>query len=512
MIFGQVFSSGFGNPEHHVATFVAKKSGMEISCSIIPATNFGDGWFGLYANSIFQRSCYIAEGSISAPIFFSEDNGDTSVVVLRQGHSDVYDQSRVARIFDEMTSKKATISWDWTEEVLEPVTNSDGTDDAYLSNWVLSELSPTLGHEISPTRRVLDVDLSVTAGVATVVVGCNSTDICTGTGAVGTTITLVDSGFGVSGTVDVSAGAVSEAGKTLSYRYPRQQQILRGLVSPPTVVIDTVDFNSRDNETWTEPASISEGTFYYAIRSISDTGTVGTASSPMAITIQYPPEPPTAQAYGSGVAGATTVTFTPSTTTGASYRAYLQRCDDDFMDMVVPAATAVAGATSIVLPAITGYPGIASVLVRAVSPYSGIEEKNGVVVQIEYDAAGVRVEPRPNTARITSATAVGLTAEVDVIYPTAGEAGVATTVALFSRTPDGTYDYTTPDATESLSGTTSKYATLTATLVAGRRLFVVRAVTAAGTQSANNSSEAELYLTAAVTVGATNISVTNTRG
>ena len=84
------------------------------------------------------------------------------------------------------------------------------------------------------------------------------------------------------------------------------------------------------------------------------------------------PAPPTNLAYASGNAAATVLSFTPSATGGATYRAYLADAIDGVMNLNDIQATALAGANSITLPAITGYPGIAYAIVRAAS--GGIEE------------------------------------------------------------------------------------------------------------------------------------------
>jgi hypothetical protein len=168
------------------------------------------------------------------------------------------------------------------------------------------------------------------------------------------------------------------------------------------------------------------------------------------------------------------------------------------------------GTTAVIT--LLGVSGVAEVVVRAESMPSGLEEKNPVILEIEYDGSGNYVEPRPNLARIESASASGLTASVKAFYPSTDEKGTATTAKLFSRALNSSYDYSSPDDTQTLTGGVNKRATLTTTYeTTGWVAVVVRACTAGGTLSGGDSQEAVLYLSNA-TVASSDVVLTASRG
>jgi len=122
---------------------------------------------------------------------------------------------------------------------------------------------------------------------------------------------------------------------------------------------------------------------------------------------------------------------------------------------------------------------------------AGIEEKNLNVLSLEYDASGNYVPPRPNTAGIdpgSIAITAGRSLALTGLYSTVSEAGVATALQLFSRTPAGAYDFSSPDATAALVAgwrDGMKQAALAKTYGSdGLRYVCTVAVTAGGVQGA----------------------------
>jgi hypothetical protein len=204
-------------------------------------------------------------------------------------------------------------------------------------------------------------------------------------------------------------------------------------------------------------------------------------------------------AYKSGNAAETKLSFVPSSTAGATYRAYLQQIGAAYLDTENIAATAAALATEITLPAITGYAGVARVILRAVSS-GGVEEANTMQLALEYDAAGSFVIPRPNTAFIRSVTVTsGLNASFIIDYDSRGEAGTATTVKVYSRTPAGSYNFASADATGTLSGTGTKTATATASYAEGWYYITARAATSGGILGAQSAQEQYVHFSDDVT-------------
>lgn len=99
-------------------------------------------------------------------------------------------------------------------------------------------------------------------------------------------------------------------------------------------------------------------------------------------------------------------------------------------------------------------PGIARVVLRAaLAADQAQEERNLDALDVEFDAGGNYVPPRPNAPGLdqrTLAVSEGLRLRVRGVYDATGERGAAVELRLFARAPDGGYDYGTPAATAAL--------------------------------------------------------------
>jgi hypothetical protein len=355
-------------------------------------------------------------------------------------------------------------------------------------------LTINTGVKTSETRRQLFVDCTVAAGSATVSVRTATTILCTGTAVLGNTATLAEANdSGVSGTVAVGVSTTTDTGASLYYRFPSSALVYRDTSNPPTTLRVTVPFDGYPGAVWTETSALTAGTYYYKIAFVSDTGETGTASAVQTVIVPGAPVAPTNLAYVSGNESATVVSWTASTTPGATYRLYLQQPGDAFMDLLTPAVASASSPQT--LPAIAGT-GTAYVIVRAVN--GGVEEKNVNLLGIEYSAAGARIPPRPNDCTLADVgVTVGDLVAATIVYANAGEAGTATVGQLFARIPSGTYDFTTPTATGTLAAGVSsglKKIALTATLAEGWWYLTGKVATAAGTQSTNQAPEQLVYV------------------
>jgi len=293
---------------------------------------------------------------------------------------------------------------------------------------------------------------------------------------------------GLSGTVTVSNAVTNIANGIIDIRWPASIQILRDAFDPPTTVRDTVTFKGANTVRWTEAADLASGTYYYRTQPISDTAITGTQSASVSIATITRPKPPT------------NLSFTPSVTGGATYRAYLATAIGGVMNLNDIKATASAGANSITLPAITGYPGTVYAVVRAVA--AGIEERNLNIIALEYDASGNFVPARPNAPGIqleSISITSGRTVSIKGIYNSDHQQAVATALQLFSRTPSGSYNFASPigsGGTLSSSGVKGvQSGTVTYTFPAdGYYYLTMLAVTAGGTQSLPANSQEVLIV------------------
>jgi hypothetical protein len=226
----------------------------------------------------------------------------------------------------------------------------------------------------------------------------------------------------------------------------------------------------------------------------------GSQSASLSIATITRPKPPTNLAYSSGNAAATILSFTPSQTGGATYRAYLATAIGGVMNLNDIKATASAGASTVTLPAITGYPGTVYAIVRAVA--GGIEERNLNIIALEYDAAGNFVPARPNSPAIqleSLAITAGRTISVKGIYNSDHQVAAPTSLQLFSRTPSGSYNFSTPigsGGTLASSGVKGiQSGTVTYTFPSdGYFYLTMLAVTPSGTQSLPSNAQEVLIL------------------
>jgi len=509
MRLGSPFAAGFGNPENAVARFSADPSpdGASVRLNFTPRSGYGDAWFGIYRDGALAKNVFAGEATeTSVRVECPWGSAQVSVLALRLGHlgDPGYEINRVARSFDKSSCRRATLAFDFAPSVLEAL-----DDGGFTSAWALNGLALgcNCAHVNAHTQwGELDLELAVSGGQVTVALALRGVPQAQGTATIAGapfSVSLSErNASGLSGTLTVSNSVSSVSGARLRVRWPREMKILRGASDPPTQEIARVPFRGRNSVRWTEPAELSAGTYYYRLQPVSDTGAAGAASATLPVTIPDTPEAPTNLAYQSGNAGATVLGFTPSATSGATYRAYLAM-PGAVLNLNDAAATAGVGASSLTLPAITGYPGTAYVVLRAVN--AGVEEKSLRVLALEYDAAGNFVAPRPNSPGLDAAgvtLSAGRTLTALGTYYTEGEAGIAATLQLFVRTPSGSYDYSAPAASAALSTAARgiKTAGLTCTLP-GDGWYYLRplAATAGGTQSPSaDAPEILLYASATV--------------
>ena len=461
--YGSPHAAGFGSPENHLL-----RAKLRISAdntrgiyTATPRTGLGDVFWGLYRSARWLRNFYAAEGLEFAQNVDVPWGADSiSVLALRLGHlaDPSYQIERVARTFEEAGAARATLPLTFTPSVAEPI--PPGTISAGLNVTISIQRD---GYELC------------TATVANAFVG-----------AVNFT---ASNSSGVTGSFN-KTGALTAGTAILTVRWPHYMSILRDTVDPPTTERKQLLYEGSNSVRWTEEDDLAAGTYYYRLKPVSDTGDTGTATASKSVTLDPAPAPPTNLAYSSGTAAALVLGFTASGTAGATYRLYGTSAIGGEFSLNDVLATAIAGAVTIGPVVITGSPGVAYFVLRAVSA-SGKEEKNLLLLAVEFDAAGARVAGRPNVPgvlRASMAVTAGRTLAMRGIYDPSLALGTATQLQLFTRTLAGAYNFAAPDATASLSSSANGLhgATLSATLGANGWYYCkVLAATAAGVQTAN---------------------------
>lgn len=471
---------GLGDPRKHMEYCLCDQVGQALRLRFKPVAGMGDAYFAIHVQTEKVANVYAREGvesSLVAPLPFGESVVAVAVFRLGRVGDLAYNAYRVARSFQSEDARRVVASFPWTPEV---VGEEDDAND-YASAWSLAGLVYGINCAAiagRATRATLDVlvendsgAIAVTLSRLGVVVAYGSATYTVGP-SVSVTLAAVGSS-GLSGSVTVSTSAPATWSANLVARWPASMQILRGTSSPPSAVVATVPFDGQTGGTWREPNDLAAGVYYYAFRTVSDTGVVGIAAEPLSVTIPGAPAPPVAIAYKSGTAAATVLSLTKSPTAGATYRAYVAAPGAAF-DFGAIGATAGVNATEITLPAITGYPGTARVIVRAVS--SGVEEQNIDALELEYGSGGAYVPKRPNGCRLDAGRAVvsqGTVLNAVAVYDPANQAAAPTGCRLFVRSPGAAYNYATPDASGSWVDKGGMFtAALTVDLAIGGHYFI----------------------------------------
>jgi hypothetical protein len=507
MRFGSPIAAGFGAPANHLVECSVVSTGAPGIVRVIftPATGFGDAAFQVLVNSLPARTIWCAEGEqrvleVATPTAVQTPN----VCILRLGRGDWtgYSYTRVARTYDP-GGPYAVLLWEWAYDVIEPAL---GDTAPVLSNWTLTGLQR--GVNCTPdtsqrTRASLSVALTVAGGVRTVSLYAGGVLVASGTrdttaGAV--TLTAANSS-GLSGSVDLTASAVAVTA-TLAIRWPDRVNVYRDGTLAGSAIFDggSLSGSYRDGP-------LAAGSYTFTLREISDSEDEGTLSAGLSVTIVQPPAPPASLRWWQGNANMVYLAIGPSPTAGCTYRLYLGQPGaainlseiaatyTESLPFWTPATVIAryayrlpstpngyiykaelggttgltepvwptvpgAGVTdgtvlwscqyaSVTLPAITGYPGTAHVIARAV--LGGVEEDNLNILALEFDAAGQYVTPRPNAPRVERISYSETLVQVQAVYDRTDELGVATQLQLFFRTPGGTYDYTSPAQSLSLT-------------------------------------------------------------
>ena len=496
--YGSPHAAGFGSPENHLL-----RAKLRISAdntrgiyTATPRTGLGDVFWGLYRSARWLRNFYAAEGLEFAQNVDVPWGADSiSVLALRLGHlaDPSYQIERVARTFEEAGAARATLPLTFTPSVAEPI--PPGTISANQDTWAFTGLdrdTHTRRVERYLTRGELDVVVTIAGLNVTISIQRDGYELCTATVAnafVGAVNFTASNSSGVTGSFN-KTGALTAGTAILTVRWPHYMSILRDTVDPPTTERKQLLYEGANSVRWTEEDDLAAGTYYYRLKPVSDTGDTGTATASKSVTLDPAPAPPTNLAYSSGTAAALVLGFSASGTAGATYRLYGTSAIGGEFSLNDVLATAIAGAVTIGPVVVTGSPGFAYFVLRAVSA-SGKEEKNLLLLAVEFDAAGARVAGRPNVPgvlRASIAVTAGRTLAMRGIYDPTLALGTATQLQLFTRTLAGAYNFAAPDATASLSSSANglQGATLSATLGANGWYYCkVLAATAAGVQTAN---------------------------
>jgi len=508
MRYGSPHAAGYGDPENHFAYVIPDRAEMatrgytSVPVLIKQLSTHVPAWIHVYRNGQKAAQIYDADGKEKiVTLDVPWGSNSMSILALRTGmlSDPAYQMNRVARYFESNTdtgNKLPSLEIIFSPAIVEP----ERTEGSHTSSWSLSGLvlgGNTARVEHHPTWGRLTFTITVADGICTIELSVGFRVVASGSAAVDAspfTLTLTEENdSGVSGSVTV-ADTVDDAEGTLDARWPASILIKRDTTDPPTTTVATVPFTGENVVRWSEPIELAAGTYYYRTQPVSDTNKAGTASASQTVIVLGAPAAPTNLAYSSGGVDDLVLSFNRSATAGAAYRLYYTTVQPDgIITLNYIRDTAIAGtpgaAATISLSEDLEEGGTLGFILRAVN--GGVEEKNLNMLLIEFDGAGARVPPRPNTPGINPrgiTWANGLDATIPVTYDPTKEKGTATEIQIFTRTEGGAYDFDTPAATTALSaasdGSTLKRANVPYTFpLSGYFYIKALAATADGTLS-----------------------------
>jgi len=502
------YSMGYGQIQHSTLHFELTTRNRSILVRFSPADGFDGCYFGIYRNAKKMKIVKAEDVDPSEwiPIQADPFSSINSIAVICHGY--LADQSasipELVRLLEGDECNKATLIWVWQPEAI-------GTPLAgnYTSSWVIDGLPYDYSQRVNgyPTRGIVYYDLDIGSDEVTVTVYHEETILCSGTGTLGSTVALSEVGStGVTGSVVVDVDAIDSVGVPLYIRWPKSMRVLRNTFNPPTTIEATIPFNQLNGIRWTETDDLANGTYYYRLQPVSDTGEPGQLVDDIeTAVILNVPEPPTNIRYDSGDGSASDpvrIAWDASLTAGVTYSIYFANLDDTHINYCDPIVT---GLTDLYydLPAAVcaSAPGAMHAVVKAVK--DGVESRNGNTLHIEFDSDCVLTGDQPNNAYLDRAT-LQLTSgtEISVVgsYDNSFEEGVATKLRLFVRDPEGEYDFTDHVAEVSLTSSvinSVKRATLTHDFgVTGDGWYYIaaKAVTAIGVLSPSIGNELLVYI------------------
>ena len=450
MKFGAPFSAGFGSPENWLTSFAVEALNTRIRVEYVPTY---DGWYGTYIDSRQQAMRYCSAAERVVQYVPADANVSRQMVsVIRAGAVGV-GVSRSARWYDSQTSKRSTLDWKWSYEVLGSVDANGATK---LSAWTAAGLTWALVSPVngSTSRGYLDVIIDVSGGNVTISLQRQGHTLASGACAVGD-ICYLETGSQYGVTAQVTTDPTIASGTEKFYmRYPASMKILRGTDGSHFTTVATAPFVGEElNGSFTETSDlIASETYYYRIRTYSDTGELGVVSPSIVVNMPGPPAPASDLAYVSSVSNwpvsiDCVFNFTESITPGVEYKLYIQRPTDTYINWN-DEFTAVYGSGTFTtsLPAIEG----TFKLVLRTNIIGGEHEYIGTDLEVEFDGTGAFITPRPNTPSIMKSVITdGLTVAIETSYDPSREVGVATHIHLYYKAVGGAYN-ASPDAADNL--------------------------------------------------------------
>lgn len=411
-----------GATRDHILYTKLDAIGGSIRLRAYPLTAYQEKYYALYVNGtyegfnryanpneIIQTVSPLDPGTTAASAYL-EDCGDWSAF------PDGFSPDGQAETNDATSAQR--IQFVWTA----PYSLTSVRGDTQLSAITVTGAIRNVNVQRSNrnTRGILSYTISNSGGTYTVSWYNGDALVAQGSRAGNGAVSCAEqnnSGLAVACTITYTADVAADTAY-LELRWPESYAVHYSTtaLSFPRAAEETVNDSGLNDFEHLTPV-LAAGTYYWNILTVDDDGITQSAGFATTTTLQINTTPASPTITGvTGTAAALTVNWTVGEA-GCTFTAYHSYIDGvtNFGQYLGPAAvTTAADATSAILPAVTGYPGYVRVVVRATK--SSNQETADAVYEVELDAAGAIVNPRPNRASITGITITGgLTLSVEGI-------------------------------------------------------------------------------------------------
>ena len=262
--------------------------------------------------------------------------------------------------------------------------------------------------------------------------------VATATGTAGTIIALPVNGSGLTVTATVAGAGTG----TTYIRWPEKYVVSWSFSPSDTHTI--YDDGTSNLFIYTTPIFTAGGAYSCFVVQYDDNDNISSTTGTTVVTLSGFPKPPTNLTYDSGSAASTVIDWTAPATGPApdSYNVYTSWTNaENFLDTFA-ATQNVATTSATVIGVIGGYAFTGRVIVRSV--YAGIVEQNLTTLEINFDAAGNRIPPAPNTPILFgSPNATERAFEVTASYNPESEETAPDTIDLYVWEASGAADWST---------------------------------------------------------------------
>ena len=485
MLWGGLWGLEWGNPSDFISLFEVDDLGS--GCVITATSAVGyEGWFQPIVDNFYGPPIYIGSTSPTKVrvqygpetihyVGLAPQGDDSGTTFDNSYYKLAWEVGRAGSIAVSIPAAPALFSYG---------------DNGQLTSWSLSNLlrSQTIQSPTTKSWGTMQCSLANASGTYTVTLSQNGQVLSTGFRVGNGTCILtgtISGSVSITYTSDVQAILVADYPEayTLFWRqtpwtsgdFPRQAQA--------TVYDDGIS----DVFYYTIITNLS-GLWFIVVHGVSSEGVESTGYSNTEVSVSYPPNPAGIPIYISGNYSNTTIQYTASSTSGATYNIYDSGVGGQlYLDSPSQTHAAGTGILTTTLSSISSsFTGDRYVLVRAVN--GGIEEGSMNTLTIPY-ISGVVTPLQPPIPTFRTVNTVGNQMVVTGVIDSTLQATAATNIHLYAWAVGSSPSWGTPQGTATVSpgGSIVYPFTVQATLSNGVYYVAVRTYSSITMEESSNT-------------------------